>query len=164
MCIRDRLGTTTIYVTHDQVEAMTMGDRIAVMREGVLQQQGTPEELYTRPVNTFVATFIGSPAMNVVPAPVLKLGSDSSLVGFRPEHIRVGPALNGSVGFNAGVEVVEYLGDEQLAHLRLGELSLVAKLPVADHVEPGTAAAFAVSREALLFFAVDTGFLTDPPS
>ncbi len=141
-----------------------MGDRIAVMREGVLQQQGTPEELYTRPVNTFVATFIGSPAMNVVPAPVLKLGSDSSLVGFRPEHIRVGPALNGSVGFNAGVEVVEYLGDEQLAHLRLGELSLVAKLPVADHVEPGTAAAFAVSREALLFFAVDTGFLTDPPS
>jgi multiple sugar transport system ATP-binding protein len=164
LTLQKRLGTTTIYVTHDQVEAMTMGDRIAVMREGVLQQQGTPEELYTRPVNTFVATFIGSPAMNVVPAPVLKLGSDSSLVGFRPEHIRVGPALNGSVGFNAGVEVVEYLGDEQLAHLRLGELSLVAKLPVADHVEPGTAAAFAVSREALLFFAVDTGFLTDPPS
>ena len=141
-----------------------MGDRIAVMREGVLQQVDTPEELYTRPANTFVATFIGSPAMNVIPAPVLKVGSDSSLVGFRPEHIRAGPALNGSVGFQAGVEVVEYLGDEQLAHLRVGELSLVAKLPVADGVEPGTDAAFAVPREALLFFAADTGFLTEPPS
>jgi multiple sugar transport system ATP-binding protein len=102
--------------------------------------------------------------MNVIPAPVLKLGSDASLVGFRPEHIRVGSAQNGSVGFEAGVEVVEYLGDEKLAHLRLGELSLVAKLPVAERVEPGTAAAFAVSREALLFFAADTGFLADPPA
>ena len=162
--LQKRLATTTIYVTHDQVEAMTMGDRIAVMRDGRLQQLGTPEELYTRPANTFVATFIGSPAMNVVPAPVLKLGSESSLVGFRPEHIRVGPALNGSVGFNAGVEVVEYLGDEQLAHLRLGELSLVAKLPVAEKVEPGTTTAFTVARDSVLFFAADTGVLTDPRS
>ena len=66
--LQQRLGTTTIYVTHDQVEAMTMGDRIAVMRLGVLQQIGTPEELYTRPANVFVAGFIGSPAMNLVPA------------------------------------------------------------------------------------------------
>ncbi|MGA2756164.1 MAG: ATP-binding cassette domain-containing protein [Solirubrobacteraceae bacterium] len=162
--LQKRLATTTIYVTHDQVEAMTMGDRIAVMCEGRLLQLGTPEQLYTRPANTFVATFIGSPAMNVIPAPVLKLGSDSSLVGFRPEHIRVGSAENGSVGFEAGVEVVEYLGDEQLAHLRLGELSLVAKLPVAERVEPGTTAAFAVAREALLFFAADTGFVADHPA
>ena len=90
--LQKRLGTTTIYVTHDQVEAMTMGDRIAVMRKGTLQQLGTPEELYTRPANTFVATFIGSPAMNLVPAPVLGLGPDPLLVGFRPEHIRVGYA------------------------------------------------------------------------
>ena len=66
--LQKRLATTTIYVTHDQVEAMTMGDRIAVMKKGVLQQIGTPEELYTRPANVFVATFIGSPSMNVVPA------------------------------------------------------------------------------------------------
>src|SRR5207244_1744388 len=65
--LQRRLRTTTIYVTHDQVEAMTMGDRIAVMNHGVLQQAGTPEELYTRPVNLFVASFIGSPAMNLVP-------------------------------------------------------------------------------------------------
>jgi multiple sugar transport system ATP-binding protein len=162
--LQKRLGTTTIYVTHDQVEAMTMGDRIAVMRDGVLQQQGSPEELYTRPVNTFVATFIGSPAMNLIPAPVLELGSDSGLVGFRPEHIHVGSASNGSVGFKASVEVVEYLGDEQLAHLRLGELSLVAKLPVADRVEPGTTVDFAVDRDTVLFFDAETGALTDKPS
>jgi multiple sugar transport system ATP-binding protein len=162
--LQKRLATTTIYVTHDQVEAMTMGDRIAVMREGVLQQIGTPEQLYTRPTNAFVATFIGSPAMNLVPAPVLGLGADSLLAGFRPEHIRVGPARNGSVGFEAGVEVVEYLGDEQLAHLRLGEWSLVAKLPVDERLEPGTAAAFAVAREAVFFFAAETGAATGPPS
>jgi ABC-type sugar transport system ATPase subunit len=161
--LQKRLATTTIYVTHDQVEAMTMGDRIAVMCEGRLQQLGTPEQLYTRPANTFVATFIGSPAMNLAPAPALGLGADSLLVGFRPEHIRVGPARNGSVGFEAAVEVVEYLGDEQLAHLRLGELSLVAKLPVADRVEPGTTTAFAVARETVSFFAADTGILTDRP-
>jgi ABC-type sugar transport system ATPase subunit len=162
--LQKRLGTTTIYVTHDQVEAMTMGDRIAVMRDGVLQQIGTPEELYTRPANTFVATFIGSPAMNLVPASVLGLGADSSLVGFRPEHIRAGAARNGSVGFTAEVDVVEYLGDEKLAHLRLGELPLVAKLPVAELVEPGTTAAFALPRDAVLYFAADTGVLMDPTS
>src|SRR5499427_8121528 len=69
-----RVGTTTVYVTHDQVEAMTMGDRIAVMSKGVLQQAGTPEDLYTRPANMFVAGFIGSPAMNLVPAPLIGAG------------------------------------------------------------------------------------------
>src|SRR4029079_6222876 len=66
--LQKQLRTTTIYVTHDQVEAMTMGDRIAVMNRGVLQQIGTPEQVYTRPANVFIATFIGSPAMNVLPA------------------------------------------------------------------------------------------------
>ncbi|MGH3000859.1 MAG: ABC transporter ATP-binding protein, partial [Gaiellaceae bacterium] len=83
--LQKRLGTTTIYVTHDQVEAMTMGDRIAVMSKGVLQQIGTPEELYTRPANTFVAKFIGSPAMNLLPSGVLGIGGAGQLVGFRPE-------------------------------------------------------------------------------
>ena len=79
--LQDRLGTTTIYVTHDQIEAMTMGDRIAVMNHGVLQQIGTPKELYTSPANTFVATFIGSPAMNLLPSGALGVGiggADSS--------------------------------------------------------------------------------------
>src|ERR671924_1155112 len=89
------LGTTTIYVTHDQVEAMTMGDRIAVMRDGVLQQIGTPEELYQHPSNVFVAGFIGSPAMNLVPgAAIMGLGKTGQIVGFRPEHV----SLNGARG------------------------------------------------------------------
>jgi multiple sugar transport system ATP-binding protein len=160
--LQKRLGTTTIYVTHDQVEAMTMGDRIAVMRKGVLQQLGTPEELYTRPANTFVATFIGSPAMNLVPATSVGVGPDSHLVGFRPEHVRLGGPEPGSFGFEATVEVVEYLGDEQLVHLRLGDRTLVAKLPVGQQVEIGKPAGFAVAHQALVFFLADSGQATAP--
>jgi multiple sugar transport system ATP-binding protein len=159
--LQKRLGTTTIYVTHDQVEAMTMGDRIAVMRRGVLQQIGTPEELYMRPVNTFVATFIGSPAMNLVPAGTLGIGPDSLLTGFRPEHIRIASADDGSNGpvfhFEAAVEVVEYLGDERLAHIRLGERQLVAKLPPEERIQPGAVSRFGVAREAAIFFDAETG-------
>ena len=164
LTLQQRLATTTIYVTHDQIEAMTMGDRIAVMRDGCSSRSARPNRSTTHPANTFVATFIGSPAMNLLPAPVLGLGADSLLAGFRPEHIRVGSAANGSVAFQAGVEVLEYLGDERLAHLRLGEFSLVAKLPVDQHLEPGTAAAFSVARDAVSFFAAETGAATEPPS
>jgi ABC-type sugar transport system ATPase subunit len=161
--LQKRLGTTTVYVTHDQVEAMTMGDRIAVMRKGTLQQLGTPEELYMRPANTFVATFIGSPAMNLVPASVLGIGPDSLLVGFRPEHIQLGSSSSG-FGFQADVEVVEYLGDERLAHLRLGDQSLVAKLPIEELVESGTTSAFSVAREAIAYFDGETGLATGRPA
>jgi multiple sugar transport system ATP-binding protein len=128
--LQQRLGTTTIYVTHDQVEAMTMGDRIAVMRLGVLQQIGTPEDLYKNPANTFVATFIGSPAMNLLPASTLGIGADGKLAGFRPEHVELGNGSAAAAHYDATVEVVEYLGDEQLAHLRLGDTDVIAKLPV----------------------------------
>ena len=93
--LQDRLDTTTIYVTHDQIEAMTMGDRIAVMNAGVLQQVGTPEEVYTNPRNVFVAGFIGSPAMNLVPAPLLDAGGPDRIAGFRPEHLRLGAGRRG---------------------------------------------------------------------
>ncbi|HEX4518126.1 MAG TPA: ATP-binding cassette domain-containing protein [Gaiellaceae bacterium] len=162
--LQKRLATTTIYVTHDQVEAMTMGDRIAVMRKGVLQQIGSPQELYTRPANTFVATFIGSPAMNIVAAPMVGLGSDSHLAGFRPEHIQLGPAREGCFDFEALVEVVEYLGDEQLAHLRLGETPLVAKLPVDQRLEAGVQARFSVARKAVVFFAAESGESAPAPA
>src|SRR5207237_1983878 len=85
--LQERLGITTVYVTHDQVEAMTMGDRIAVMNLGVLQQVGTPEELYENPTNVFVAGFIGSPAMNLLPASVIDAGGNDRTAGFRPEHV-----------------------------------------------------------------------------
>src|SRR5881398_208229 len=95
--LQRRLGTTTIYVTHDQVEAMTMGDQIAVMKLGVLQQIGTPEELYTAPANTFVAKFIGSPSMNLLPSAALGLGGTGQLAGFRPEHVELGNSRSGTV-------------------------------------------------------------------
>jgi multiple sugar transport system ATP-binding protein len=150
--LQHRLGTTTIYVTHDQVEAMTMGDRIAVMRHGILQQIGTPEELYTRPVNVFVATFIGSPSMNVLPADTIGVGGAGTLAGFRPEHIRLGANETASAAFDAVVEVVEYLGDEQLVHLRLGERALVAKLAVEPRLQPGSRRAFTVPRDRIVLF------------
>ena len=155
--LQKRLGTTTIYVTHDQVEAMTMGDRIAVMNKGVLQQVGTPEEVYTAPANTFVATFIGSPAMNLVPAAVLGLTETNELVGFRPEHVALGSGNPESVQYEAAVEVVEYLGNEQLVHIRIQDLELVVKLPVEPRLAGGQRAVFSVPRTKLRFFDAQTG-------
>jgi ABC-type sugar transport system ATPase subunit len=154
--LQDRLGTTTIYVTHDQVEAMTMGDRIAVMNHGVLQQIGTPEMLYEDPANTFVAGFIGSPAMNLVPAPVVDAGGADRIVGFRPEHIDVGPRRGDGIQFNASIEVVEYLGDEQIAHLVVKDTPIVAKLPVEDKVAAGQNADFTVAQDKLRVFDAET--------
>ena len=157
MKLQKRLGTTTIYVTHDQVEAMTMGDRIAVMSHGVLQQIGTPEELYRQPANTFVARFIGSPAMNLVPSDLLGVGRAGTLAGFRPEHVELANGSTGGASYDAVVEVVEYLGDEQLAHLRLGDNALVAKLPVDARLEMGSTRTFSVPLERLLLFDAESG-------
>ena len=154
--LQDRLGTTTIYVTHDQIEAMTMGDRIAVMSAGVLQQVGTPQDLYERPRNVFVAQFIGSPSMNLVPASFLEgAGSGNRLAGFRPEHIEL-DGRGGGARFHATVEVVEYLGDEQLVHLRARDRELLAKLPVEARVEMGQDATFTIAREKLHLFDAET--------
>jgi multiple sugar transport system ATP-binding protein len=179
--LQQRLGTTTIYVTHDQVEAMTMGDRIAVLRGGVLQQVGTPQELYARPCNVFVAKFIGSPAMNVVDVEatsadgedVLKsagfeirlpqgmLGSvktesgDGLVVGFRPEHLELAgaDAASGMARIPAVVDVVEFLGDEQLVHLHAGDVLLMAKLPVdAGRAELGEQVNLSVPLQKLHLF------------
>jgi len=150
--LQRRLGTTTIYVTHDQVEAMTMGDRIAVMRLGVLQQIGTPEDLYTNPANTFVATFIGSPAMNLLQASILGISADGKLAGFRPEHVVLGNGSAAAIHYDATVEVVEYLGDEQLAHLRLGETDIIAKLPVEPRLQAGSQERFSVPLRKVILF------------
>ena len=106
--LHSRLETTTVYVTHDQVEAMTLGDRIAVMNAGRLEQVGTPDELYERPANVFVGGFIGSPAMSFLP-------SDGVLLGVRPEHVRAWRDEAGLVGPLEGrVAYVEALGRETL--------------------------------------------------
>jgi multiple sugar transport system ATP-binding protein len=155
--LQQRLKTTTIYVTHDQVEAMTMGDRIAVMRLGVLQQVGTPEELYMNPRNVFVARFIGSPAMNLVPGHFLEgVGGSGRLAGFRPEHVHLGDGRADAVSFHATVEVVEYLGDERLVHLRSRDQELLAKLPLDKQVSLGEDNTFSVPRDKLLLFDAET--------
>ena len=127
--LQQRLGVTTVYVTHDQVEAMTLGDRVAVLRKGELQQVDTPRGLYERPVNLFVAGFIGSPSMNLLPAsafPVVSLddaaASRDLVVGIRPEHLEdealVDPAIRErGVGFEVEVEAVEWLGAEQFVYV-----------------------------------------------
>jgi len=113
------VGATMIYVTHDQVEAMTLADRIALLNQGVLQQLGTPEELYSEPANRFVASFMGSPGMSFLE------NLDAELViGLRPHQVRIGL----KDGLLAQVEVVETLGFESFVHLQLGEERLIARV------------------------------------
>jgi multiple sugar transport system ATP-binding protein len=161
--IHQRVGKTTIYVTHDQVEAMTMGDRIVVMRDGLLQQIGSPEELHDRPVNLFVAGFIGSPAMNFFPATVTagdggapavadtgfvrvplddrakRAGGRDVIVGVRPEDIHdlSREQQDGRVPVEAKVEVVEYLGNELQLHLAVDGSTFVARVSTDTHTQPG---------------------------
>ena len=132
--LHHRLGTTFVYVTHDQIEAMTMASRVAVMNEGALQQIGPPQEVYDRPANVFVAQFIGSPPMNVLPGPAaagLGISSAEVYVGVRPEHLSIG-----STGIPAEVRVVESLGHERhvVSALAGGE-RVILRLP-ADHPAP----------------------------
>jgi multiple sugar transport system ATP-binding protein len=156
--LQENLGTTTIYVTHDQVEAMTMGDRIAVMNTGVLQQVGRPEALYTDPANVFVAGFIGSPAMNLIPATVIDgVGGADRIAGFRPEHVDSADGHPDGYVFDATVEVVEYLGDEQLVHMTRKDTPLQAKLPVEEKLNTGEERRFVIPREKLLLFDAETG-------
>jgi multiple sugar transport system ATP-binding protein len=153
--LQNRFDTTTIYVTHDQVEAMTLADRVAVMRKGVVQQVASPRELYNEPVNLFVAGFIGSPAMNMlsgelegdtlklpmvdVPLPQevrSRLGSSPPgklVVGIRPEHFQdaelVGEARDHGPTFRVPVDVVEWLGSELYVHFSVGETAHAGDLP-----------------------------------
>ncbi|MBL8388945.1 MAG: sn-glycerol-3-phosphate import ATP-binding protein UgpC [Hydrogenophaga sp.] len=115
------IGVTSLFVTHDQVEAMTLAHRMIVMNGGRMEQFGTPEEVYTRPATTFVAGFIGSPPMNLLQhAPG---GRDGSLLGIRPEHIDIG-----GEGWTLRVQTVELLGGERLIHARLGEEPVVIRI------------------------------------
>ncbi|MEI6551298.1 MAG: sn-glycerol-3-phosphate ABC transporter ATP-binding protein UgpC, partial [Betaproteobacteria bacterium] len=115
------LGITSLFVTHDQVEAMTLAQRMIVMNGGVMEQFGTPEEVYNRPASTFVASFIGSPPMNLLKqAPGLP---DGQILGIRPEHLELA-----SQGWELKVDTVELLGAERLVHAHLGHESLTLRL------------------------------------
>jgi multiple sugar transport system ATP-binding protein len=155
--LQKRLGTTTVYVTHDQVEAMTMGDRIAVMSGGVIKQLGTPKEVYESPANVFVASFVGSPAMNLVPAPVVDAGGSSLVAGFRPEHVvPANGAAGDGVQFSGQIEAIEYLGEEQLVHVRVGDQVVLAKLPTERTFSTGDQATFTIPRRRLFLFDAET--------
>ncbi len=157
------LGTTTVYVTHDQVEAMGLGDRIAVMLDGRIRQVGPPHEVYDEPADTFVATFLGSPPMNLV-------RRDGVLVGFRPEHLwpveEVTPSHR--VTMPLKVDRLEYLsGDRHVYGTVTGigeETRVIARLPatVVTPVHPGETHEFAVHTDSVKFFDAETGLRTDP--
>jgi multiple sugar transport system ATP-binding protein len=177
--IHNRLSTTAVYVTHDQVEAMTLGDRVVVMKDGVVQQAGEPLELYNAPVNRFVAGFIGSPGMNF--ATVRVTGADGAMrahnagfgidvpvelarrllpyaerevtVGIRPEDLRL---ANGSdpdgLCIDAVVEVVERLGSEILLDVQVGPQSMVAAVEPTVRVQLGDKIRLALRGDRLHFF------------
>ncbi|HSH71194.1 MAG TPA: ABC transporter ATP-binding protein [Deferrisomatales bacterium] len=184
--LQRRLGTTTLYVTHDQVEAMSMGDRVVVLRDGVLQQVGTPQQLYDEPANRFVAGFIGSPPMNLLPAEILREGSRTTLIlagerlvlppeltwsqpgmvvgevvlGIRPDALTVPPhaeVRGPHLTVRCSVEDVEYLGAHYLIRCRLGAHSLVALPNLAVPVCPGDALPLALPLGSAHLFHPDSG-------
>jgi len=189
--LHQRLGTTIVYVTHDQVEAMTMGDRIAVMNLGVLQQVGTPRDLYERPVNRFVAGFIGSPAMNFITGTVQASGESVSVkaesvelslsgraaaiarrvgngaevtVGIRPEHFdrSANAASTGVVKVPVNVDVVEFLGHDELVHASVGGTDLVALVPAQRNLQVGDALELAVADSLVQLFDPQTELTLTP--
>ena len=182
--LQRRLGVTAVYVTHDQTEAMTMGDRIVVMNAGHVQQVDTPLALYERPVNLFVATFIGSPAMNILRGGLIRTAAGATfraggatltltpaqsarlaaydgkplIAGIRPEHIHFNdrtPNAQALEGFV--VDVIEPLGSETLLHVRAGEQELTAALSPQLLPKPGQPVALTVDASRLLFFDQDSG-------
>ena len=183
--LRQRVPTTSIFVTHDQVEAMTLGDRIVVMKDGLVQQVGTPLELYRKPANKFVASFIGSPAMNfldvrvtaedghvlvtgngvrfTLPAAVLNHirspRASALCLGVRPQHLRLGaPAGSHQIGFKGILMVNEQLGDEQILAVRVGDKDIrIAGIDPDLNLAAGSQIEAFAAVESLHFFDDLTG-------
>jgi ABC-type sugar transport system ATPase subunit len=159
---QQRVGTTTIYVTHDQAEAMGLGDRIAVMDKGTVRQIGHPVEVYDHPADTFVATFIGSPPMNLVPR-------DGTLVGFRPEHLLPAGHVHGEVvSLPMHIDRLEYLsGDRHVYGTVTGlgaDTRVIARLPstVRDPLKAGETVDFAINVDRVRFFDEGSGQKAEP--
>ncbi len=179
--IHQRLNNTSIYVTHDQLEAMTMGTRIIIMKDGVVQQNGTPKEIYKHPANKFVAGFMGSPAMNVMPCTIkeeagnlmavnkgmnLTIPADQAdrlkpyvnqdlYMGLRPEHITdsvVGDQKKNGSAFKAFVRLVEPLGSEQLIHLEAEGDRFIARIDPRSLINYGETLEFYARMESATFF------------
>ncbi|MEI8178947.1 sn-glycerol-3-phosphate ABC transporter ATP-binding protein UgpC [Aestuariivirga sp.] len=174
--LHQKLGTTTLFVTHDQVEAMTLADRIVVMNKGVIEQVGTPADVYHRPQSTYVASFIGAPGMNILPA---RLGAGSSLlllddgqtvdlaghpggsdlpnevhVGIRAESISL---ANHGRGVRAKVHFTEELGSSRLLHAEVGSTPIIVSSKDAGIIEPGAEVNLELPPDSLHFFNPDSG-------
>jgi ABC-type sugar transport system ATPase subunit len=166
--LRERVATTTIYVTHDQIEAMTLADRIVILNGGRIEQIGTPEDVYDRPASIFVAGFIGAPPMNLLPAtalpadrlPSARRPPQDLLVGVRPEHLvwhdGGAPLIEGNAS------VVEPLGSDTLVSLDVGGTPLVARLPPRVVRRRGEAVRLAADPVNLHFFDKATGIRQAP--
>ncbi|WP_337268301.1 ABC transporter ATP-binding protein [Oryzifoliimicrobium ureilyticus] len=173
--LHQTMGTTIIYVTHDQVEAMTLADRIVILRNGVIEQVGTPDEVYNHPHSVFVGGFIGSPSMNFTKARVsgnrIILDEENSLplatgrprntvvsegqevlVGLRPEHFA--PLQEGSVELTVTVQIVEPLGSDTLIHFKLGNSSVTARMPPDFRAASGQKVTIGVNPAKLHLFDI----------
>ena len=156
--LHNQIKTNMIYVTHDQVEAMTLADRIVILNQGNIEQVGTPEEIYNDPANIFVAQFIGTPKMNILEVKEenvvsentikllgndiqfndLKIKKSKHFVGIRPEHLKANQ--NTKFTFNPEIELIENLGNEKIVYIKKDEFQLSAKIP--SNVEIGSSIGF----------------------
>lgn len=150
--LQRRLETTTIYVTHDQTEALTMGDRVVVLRGGHIEQTAAPADLYDSPANTFVARFIGSPPMNVFPSALLG-GKDGNFLGIRPERLRLTGAGEGLI--RGRVTHVETIGHEVVVHVMVADEILLARAPRAAAPIGGAEAGLFFDDDAVHVFRAD---------
>ncbi|GAA3408158.1 ABC transporter ATP-binding protein [Paenibacillus hodogayensis] len=180
------LETTFVYVTHDQTEAMTMGTRIVVMKDGVVQQADTPERVYNSPANLFVAGFIGAPPINVIPGRIEEedgalffhtkrhklpippaaarelrreaAGLRHIVLGLRPEHLGLkGPRADASALMTGVVDVAELMGADRYLYVNTGELTLTVRTDARNRVDPGERVEIAADMDYALFFHPDTG-------
>ncbi len=172
--LHDRIGATTVYVTHDQLEAMQMGDKIVVMNHGVIEQFGTPQEVYDHPASLFVADFIGSPPMNVlqfegrlaggtrevvlgqvhIPVPEVTAEAGPKLVlGVRPEHV----VFDDAAPFRARIEATEYLGTTQIVTLSSPHGTIKARRPAVESYRPGDLAGLRFAERCITLFDAGSG-------
>ncbi len=150
--LHEKLQTTFIYVTHDQTEALTMGDRIVVLDKGKIQQAGSPEEIYNNPANTFVAGFVGSPQMNFIDSKDFPYETkDDVIIGIRPEKMICG----GKIKLTVNIEISELLGSEKIAYFNIGDQKCSAKLPADYNI--GKTLELSINPDDLYFFNKDNG-------
>ncbi len=175
--LQHQLGVTTIYVTHDQIEAMTLADRVAVMNKGVIQQLAPPEEIYDRPANLFVAGFIGSPPMNLISgettdgvfcSDALSLGRQKlpgkgkMVLGIRPEDMSVAEGTTGD--FTGSIYAIELTGESNYITVQLGKDRIIVRAPRSWRGKPGDTVAIELNASRLHLFDAATGERIDLPS